>query len=113
MSTKSFSDVLQELRYGTLHDELSEKLQEVVNACVETGRVGSLQLNIKLKPGLGGELEITDQIKTTVPELAKASSIMWATPEGNLSRQDPRQMTIDNLKQIGKDERPLKVLKDK
>lgn len=107
---KQFSDVLQELRYGTLHDELTERLQEVVNACIDTGKVGSMTLSIKLKPGLGGELEITDQIKTTIPELAKGSSIMWATPEGNLQRQDPRQMTIDGLKSIGKEDRPLKTI---
>ncbi|RIY41979.1 hypothetical protein [Neopusillimonas maritima] len=110
MSTKSFSDVLQELRYGTLHDELSEKLQEVVNACVETGKVGGLTLSIKLKPGKSGELELIDQIKTQIPELEKGTSIMWATPEGNLQRQDPRQMTIDGLKSIGKEDRPLKTV---
>lgn len=110
MSTKPFADVLQELRYGTLHDELTDKLQEVVNACIETGKAGGITLAIKLKPGKGGELEIVDQIKTQIPELEKGSSIMWATPEGSLQRQDPRQMTIDGLKSIGKEDRPLKSL---
>lgn len=110
MSTKQFADVIQELRYGTLHDELTDNLQALVNACVSTGKAGSIGFTLKLKPGKGGELEITDQIKTNIPELEKGSSIMWATPEGNLQRQDPRQMTIDGLKSIGKEDRPLKTL---
>lgn len=101
MSNKTFGEVLQDLRYGTLHDELTEKMQEVVNACINTGKTGSLTLQIKLKPGKSGELEITDTIKSTVPELEKGGSIMWATPEGNLQREDPRQMTIEGLKSIG------------
>ncbi|MCX5590891.1 hypothetical protein [Alcaligenes endophyticus] len=104
MSNKTFAEVLQDLRYGTLHDELTETLQEVVNACISTGKGGSLTLQIKLKPGKSGELELTDTIKSTVPELEKGASIMWATPEGNLQRQDPRQMTIDGLKSIGKED---------
>lgn len=110
MSTKQFADVLQDLRYGTLHDELSDKLQEVVNACIDTGKVGSITLSIKLKPGKSGELEIIDTVKAQIPELEKGTSIMWATPEGNLQRQDPRQMTIDGLKSIGKEDRPLKTV---
>lgn len=102
MGTKNFSDTLQELRFGTLHDELSDKLQEVVNACINTGRVGSLTLQINLKPGKGGELEVTDKITCKVPELEKGTSIMWATPEGNLQRQDPRQQTLEGLKDIGR-----------
>lgn len=104
MSNQSFVDVLQDLRYGTLHDELTEKMQEIVNACINTGKAGSLTLQIKLKPGKSGELELTDTIKSTVPELEKGSSIMWATQEGNLQRQDPRQITIEGLKDIGREE---------
>ncbi|AWB35936.1 hypothetical protein [Orrella marina] len=108
MSKKSFAEVLTDLRYGTLHDELTDSLQEVVNACVETGKAGKLQLTISIKPGKSGELEIADDIKTKVPELTKGSSIMWATPEGNLTRSDPRQMTLEGLKIIGQEDRPLK-----
>ncbi|MFT9637415.1 hypothetical protein ACMZ49_08890 [Alcaligenes phenolicus] len=104
MSNKTFAEVLQDLRYGTLHDELTEKMQAVVNACISTGKAGSLTLQIKFKPGKSGELELTDAIKSAVPELEKGSSIMWATPEGNLQRQDPRQITIEGLKDIGREE---------
>lgn len=105
MTTRSAIDILQELRYGTLVDDLSEKLQEVVSACDNTRKVGELRLTIKIKPGKSGEVEITDQIKATIPELPKGGSIMYVTPEGNLQRQDPRQMTLDHIKEIGREER--------
>ena len=111
MSKKTFAEILSDLRYGTLHDDLTESMQELVSACVDTGKVGRLTLTINVKPGKSGELVITDDIKKKVPELDKGSSIMWATPEGNLTRQDPRQMTIEGVKVIGQDERPLKGAK--
>ncbi|CAM5445636.1 hypothetical protein AFAE65S_02871 [Alcaligenes phenolicus] len=49
MSNKTFAEVLQDLRYGTLHDELTEKMQAVVNACISTGKAGSLN-----RPGFCG-----------------------------------------------------------
>lgn len=110
MNTKSFADTLQDLRYGTLHDELSEKMQEVVNACMDTKRVGSLTLKINFKPGKAGELEVTDKVTASIPELERGTSIMFVTPEGNLQREDPRQLTINGLKKIGKEDRPLKTV---
>lgn len=101
IDNQPFMKMIAELRYGSLLDDLTEKMQELVNACNSTGRKGSLTLTINLSPGKGGEVAITDKIVSKVPELEKGSSIMFITPEGNLQRSDPRQMTIDSLKTIG------------
>lgn len=59
---RQFIDTLNSLRYGQLHDELTNNLHELTKACSETGKVGELTLKIKLKPGKAGQMEIIDEI---------------------------------------------------
>lgn len=106
MNEKTFGGLVDELRFGELTDELNEKMREVVNACVDTGKVGSIALTIKFKPGKAGEIEVTDAVKHTAPQRERGSYLMYPTPEGNLQRQDPRQLAIDGLKTIGQRETP-------
>lgn len=92
---KPFTDTLAQLRYGTLVDELTKKLHELTAACTDTGRGGALTLTIALKPGKGGQVEVFDDIKLKMPKEERGSSIMFATVEGNLQREDPRQKKLD------------------
>lgn len=97
---RPFTDTLGQLRFGTLNDDLSAALNELVTACSNTGKVGELKLSIKLKPGKGGQIEVFDDIQVKAPKEERGSSIMFATPEGNLQREDPRQMQIDGLRSV-------------
>ena len=103
MTFRQFTDVLPQLRFGTLNDDLGEALNLLTQKCDSTGKAGTLTLVLKLKPGKGGQLEIFDDIKVSMPKEEKGSSIMFATPEGNLIREDPRQMTIDGLRTLDKE----------
>jgi len=40
--------------------------------------------------------------------LAKGSSLFFATPEGNLVRNNPRQEELPGLKEVAKNDKPLK-----
>lgn len=97
---RPFTDTLGALRFGTLNDDLSKALNDLVQACSNTGKTGDLKLTIKLKPGKGGQIEVFDDIKVNAPKEERGSSIMFATPEGNLQREDPRQMQIDGLRSV-------------
>ena len=66
----------------------------------ETGRAGELRLTIKLKPGKAGQVEVSDDITVKAPKPERGTSIMFATPEGNLQREDPRQMSIEGLRSV-------------
>lgn len=92
---KPFTDTLNSLRFGTLSDELTKKLNELTAACAETGRAGAITLTLALKPGKGGQVEVFDDVKIKMPKEERGSSIMFATPEGNLQREDPRQKKLD------------------
>ena len=98
--TRPFTDTLNALRYGTLNDDLSTALNELVDKCSATGKVGELTLKIKLKPGKGGQIEVFDDIKVSAPKEERGSSIMFVSPEGNLQREDPRQLQIDGLRSV-------------
>lgn len=90
-----FTSVLTALRFGSAQDELSEKLNECVQACQNTGKAAEITLKIKIKPEGDGQYFLEDDIKTKIPSLPKQKTLMFGTPEGNLQRNDPRQAEMD------------------
>lgn len=100
MSFKPFGSTLTALRFGSLHEELTEALGELTAQCVNTGKAGELHLTLKLKPGKAGQVEVIDDIKVKAPKPERGSSIMFSTAEGNLQREDPRQMSFEQLKTV-------------
>lgn len=103
MEKRTFAATVAALRYGTLSDELTDKLRDLVAVCASTGRAGAISLKLQLKPGKGGQIEVFDEIKLTMPKEEKGSSLMFATPENNLQREDPRQLQLEGLKTVDKD----------
>lgn len=101
-----FLYTLGTLRYGETQKELSEELHTAVQRAIDTGKVAEITLKIKIKPEANGaQVFITDEIKSKIPQFARSQTILFPTPEGNLIREDPRQMSIPGLKAI-ETERP-------
>jgi hypothetical protein len=98
--SKPFNETIVAMRYGTLNEDLTEALHELVQKCDSTGKKGELTLKLTLKPGKGGQIEIIDDITIKAPKEEKATSIMFATVEGNLIREDPRQLQIEGLRTV-------------
>lgn len=98
---KPFNDTIVSLRYGTLHDELTDALNKLTDDVTRTGKTGALTLSIKLKPtNNSGQIEVIDDLKITTPKETKGTTIMFATPENNLTRDDPKQLSIDGLRSV-------------
>ncbi len=108
MAARPFTDTINALRFGTLADDLTDELNKLVSKCDETGKQGELILKLKLKPGKGGQMEIIDEIAVKAPKEEKGTSIFFATPEGNLTREDPRQMNIEGLRSLDMETGELK-----
>lgn len=100
MIPRTFPQTLDSLRYGQLSDELTKALVNLTAACAETGRAGTLTLTLQLKPGKGGQIEVFDDVKTKMPKQERGSSLMFATPDNNLTRDDPRQVQIEGLRTV-------------
>jgi len=105
MKKRLFTDTLRDLRNGVVLDELSTKLNEVVEAVTRTNKEGSITLTIKVKPMAGGTsmLNIEDDINAKVPKLTVGGTVMFPTPENNLSRRDPRQPDLPNIVAVDSD----------
>src|SRR5690554_6500165 len=102
---RPFTDTLREQRNGRLVDELTDKFRKLVEAVSATGKVGTLNLQLKLKPRAntdGEQIEVEDIVKLTVPEPSKSTTLFFAH-EGKLLREDPHQRNFEGLEIVNPD----------
>lgn len=100
MNSRPFLDLLREHRNGLTHDELSDALNEVVEAVATERKAGKLSLTISIKPHGDGAVMVMDDVKITKPKVSKGGSLFFVTPDNNLARQDPKQPNLP-LREIG------------
>lgn len=94
---KRFTDLMRDIRGGDVIDDLTEQFRTLVQRVNETGQAGSLTLTLKVKrasKGSGNTLVIADDIKLKLPTGEKGETILFATPDGDLQRNDPRQPSL-------------------
>ena len=92
-----------------LLDLASEKLSELVNAITNTGKAGSLTMKIELKPSTAGALAVRGDVKIKKPQRMPREVLLWATPDGNLMADDPRQIKME-LKTVPEQKTELKTV---
>lgn len=108
---QNFSEFLESLDYGGIAEEATNELNELVHACTETGKAGEIVIAIKIKPtGKSGQVELTSDVKVKKPKPVRGTTIMFATPDNNLSREDPRQRTLDGVKTVSEEARPVRAV---
>lgn len=91
-----FMDVLREHRRGLTHDDINDKMREVLAGVEEEGKSGSLTLKFTFSPRAKGEgIDVAVAINANPPKPEAATSIFYLTPNGDLQRQDPRQADMD------------------
>lgn len=108
---KSFAETLALLGYGDFEQEATDELNELVHAVTETGKSGSLKLELKLKPvGKGSQIEISNELKLTKPKPVREVQILFATADNNLQREDPRQKTLDGVRTVADEQKTLRTV---
>lgn len=95
-----FLSFLINLENGGAAMAAGEQLQEVATAVVRHGKVGKLTLEISLTPkhireGVVKTVEVDYSVKSKIPQANAGSTIFFTNEEGELSRQDPAQMQIE------------------
>lgn len=95
---KSFADFLA--AFPDLADELCDTLNDLVHASTETGKASEMTLKIKMKPigGKSGQVELDADVKAKLPQPTRGKTIMFATPDNNLQRENPNQQTLEGLR---------------
>lgn len=97
---KTFVQQVALLRHGDLNDELDEKIAELIAECKATGKTGELILKLKIKPGTSGQAEIFDTVDLKLPKPARETSILFINDDASLQREDPRQRTLEGVKDV-------------
>lgn len=98
-----FAVFLQQQRRGLLHGELSDALHDLLAAVKDTGKPGSLTLQIKVKPAAKGNAEqvlVSDLVVAKKPAVERPESIFFLDDSGNLSRSDPRQPELPGIREV-------------
>ena len=102
---RPFADWLREQSQGKTHDEMGEAIYDLAARVRDTGKKGSVTLTIVVEPMKGDErvLVVSDEIRLKLPEFPRKPSIFYTGPDGNLSRQDPEQLTFESLREVPAD----------
>lgn len=95
--SRLITDVLRDLRRGECVAEATEALAALVTAVSEHGKPGKLTVELTVRPATRGTgaLVIADKIVSKLPVEPSSESLMFATPEGSLLPEDPRQTKLE------------------
>lgn len=88
-----------------LGEEATDAINDLVHATTETGKTGELVLRIKMKPigGKAGQMELETDVKTKLPAPTRGKTILFTTADNNLQRVDPRQKTLDGVRDVSQE----------
>lgn len=95
---ENLSNVRIETEEGDLlpiMDVAGSKFSELITAVAAHQKAGTLTLKIAVKPSTAGAMAVKADVTITKPKGMPAESLLWATPEGNLMAEDPRQTKLD------------------
>ena len=79
-----YAKTLNNITKGKFAEECSKKLQAVIDACRDTGKVGEITVTIKVSPDDIGRYKLIPKCATKEPTGPIYGTIMWGTPDGNL-----------------------------
>lgn len=103
-----FANTVLELHRGDLIDTLNDELAEVVAACRETGKKGTLTLTLTVTSAQGSDqVAVGAQVKSAPPKPTRLETLFYADG-GQLVREDPRQTRLE-LRTVEADDAPLRT----
>lgn len=93
---RPFAAVLQDLNHGTVADDASRLMQELVAAVRKHGKKGGLTLKLGVAPMKGNEraLLISASVSTSLPQAEPVVAPFFADKDHNLVRDDPSQLAL-------------------
>jgi hypothetical protein len=92
-TVRPFAATLQELEKGATHADLSDYIQQVTAAVIETGKPGSVTLKLAIKPMDDGEVVVATGITKVVPEHDRKATRFFVDGDNNLTRDLPVETT--------------------
>lgn len=112
MAARPITDTLRHIGGGVFIDIASDKMSELVNAVSDSGKPGKLTMDISVKKATrGGAMHISGKITMKKPAEDPMEAMLFATPEGNLVADDPKQAKLDLKVAAGATDTPATNLK--
>lgn len=88
---QKIEEVLKDLRDGELLKEFQQAIPNAIAAVMEHGRGAKITLTLSIKPKSINQVWIADDLKVTLPEADKESTVLFVADDQTLTRRDPRQ----------------------
>ena len=93
---RPITDTLRHIGGGVFIDTASDRLAELVAAVDASGKSGRIELSITVKKATrGGAMHLTGKVKLVKPAEEPMEALLFATPEGNLTADDPHQQQLE------------------
>lgn len=98
-----FTEVVTQHSNGSLVPQLNMLLQDLISACIDTGKKGSITLSFSIEPipvnGGGHQVELTPKLDSKNPRFDTPTGVFFVekNKEGRpvgLNREDPRQTKL-------------------
>lgn len=93
---RPFADWMAEQRNGALHNDLSQGLNDLVDAVNCVGKGGTLTLVVKVQPASKhgeGSVLVADDVKVKLPQ-ERGEALYFVDADANLTRQNPAQPSL-------------------
>ena len=91
-----FAQFLMDLRDGEVNDKLTNDLAKVVRAVDETGKAGEVSLRFRVERE-GRMMSVSVKASSKIPEHPISATLFHVGENGELLRDDPRQMHLRGL----------------
>jgi hypothetical protein len=101
MATKYFSEIVSGLGEGDLDERATKRLNEMVQKVEETAGTGKFTLTLTIKKQ-NRQVVIKPTFKAVMPEPAVDDTMFFVGADGELSRDDPKQLKLPRVAQPGR-----------
>lgn len=97
--TRTFAQFIADAEDGRFVPHASDRMTEMLAKTEEVAGLNGGTAKCKMVVTFefkmeGGVVETTAEITTKVPKLKRGKSVWWLTPEGNLTRSNPKQSEL-------------------
>lgn len=97
---RSFAVLLQHIDDGGLHAELSAAVQSLTTTLTDqvdamgADAKGTITVVLSLAARRNGTVDVGADVKVKAPKPKRANTLFWPTKSGNLSAENPRQVSL-------------------
>jgi hypothetical protein len=96
MSQKYFSEIVAGLAEGDLDERVTKRLSELAQKVEETGGTGKLTLTLTVKKQ-NRQVVFKPTFKAQLPEPALDDTMFFVDADGQLTRDDPKQLRLPRV----------------